>query len=304
MESNYTRISPAELKSWMDDGRVFQLLDVLTATAFEHRHLPGAKNACVFEATFPGQMLAAGIGPEDVLAIYGEDNGTRDADAAAKKLMRQGFRQVYVLSGGFQAWKAAGLPVGGLGSDPVDHPPLPPDGIYRVDVDQSLIEWAGRNADTKHTGTLRLKGGVLRLDKGRVGGDFVIDLDSLTNMDLKDPTLAQQLLGHLLSDDFLFAQRHPEVRFSVEQSEALPNATPGAVNCHLRGELLLRGRIETLAFPATLSSIENGVAAEAHFDLDRTRWGLLYGSGKFFRHLGRHLVHDNVSIQLRIVGRK
>lgn len=31
MDTNYTRISPAELKIWMDEGRDFQLLDVLTA---------------------------------------------------------------------------------------------------------------------------------------------------------------------------------------------------------------------------------------------------------------------------------
>jgi len=253
---------------------------------------------------FPELVQAAGIDPEDVVVVYGEDNETRDADVAAKKLLRRGFRKVYALSGGFQAWKTAGHPVEGTGSEPVDHSPLPPDGTYRVDVEQSLIEWTGRNADTKHSGTLRLKEGVMRLDKGRVGGDFVIDLGSLTNTNLTDHSLALMLVKHLLSDDFLFAQRHPEARFSVEQSEALPDATPGAVNCHLRGELLLRGRIETLAFPATLSSIADGVAVEAHFDMDRTRWGLLYGSGKFFRHLGMHLVHDNVSIQLRIVGHK
>jgi len=47
---------------------------------------------------------------------------------------------------------------------------------------------------------------------------------------------------------------------------------------------------------------ENGLAAEAHFDVDRTRWNIIYGSTRYFEHLGMHLVFDHISIQLRIVA--
>ena len=45
------------------------------------------------------------------------------------------------------------------------------------------------------------------------------------------------------------------------------------------------------------------MAAEAHFDFDRVRWGIIYGSRRFFEHLGMHGVFDMISIQLRIVAR-
>lgn len=304
MDSNYTRISPVELKAWMDEGRPFKLVDVLTDDAFSHRRLPGAVNACVYEVTFVENLAAAGVRPDDVIVVYGESTETRDADAAATKLMRRGFRRVYALAGGLAGWKEAELPLEGPGTEPADHVCPPPDGTYKVDTSASVIEWTGRNALGRHTGTLRLEDGVMRLEGGRVGGEFLIDLTSLANTDLEDPTLAEMLVQHLLSDDFLFAERFPKAHFRIEQAEALPGVSPGAVNCHLRGELELRGRIEPLAFPATLSTLEDGIAAEAHFDLDRTRWGLDYGSGKLFRHLGKHLVHDAVSLQIRLVGRK
>ena len=41
------------------------------------------------------------------------------------------------------------------------------------------------------------------------------------------------------------------------------------------------------------------VSIEAHFDLDRTRWNVLYGSSRFFEHLGMHLVYDLLTIELR-----
>jgi len=39
------------------------------------------------------------------------------------------------------------------------------------------------------------------------------------------------------------------------------------------------------------------------FDIDRTRWNVIYGSSRFFEHLGMHLMFDPISIQIRIVAR-
>jgi hypothetical protein len=43
--------------------------------------------------------------------------------------------------------------------------------------------------------------------------------------------------------------------------------------------------------------------AHAHFDFDRTLWNVKYGSAKFFKLLGMHLVDDLVSLDLKIVAR-
>jgi len=41
---------------------------------------------------------------------------------------------------------------------------------------------------------------------------------------------------------------------------------------------------------------------EAHFDIDRTRWNVIYGSTRFFEHLGMHKVFDLLSFQIRMVA--
>jgi hypothetical protein len=38
-------------------------------------------------------------------------------------------------------------------------------------------------------------------------------------------------------------------------------------------------------------------------DLDRTRWGVLYGSGRFFEKLGMHLVSEIVTVELFLAAR-
>lgn len=305
IDTNFTRIDAQELRQWMDDSKNFTLLDVLPADVHAARHIPGAANACVFEVVFPEHVAAAGCTPEAEapVVVYGEDGETRDAEMAAKKLVRLGFTRVYLLRGGIADWLRQELPVEGDGALPEDHRPLPPDGTYAVDTGESVIEWAGRNMNGKHTGTLALSQGTLRIVDGKIGGEFALRLDSIANTDLEDPSLARMLVAHLLSDDFFFADRYPEALFTVDESEFIPSATPGVTNYHVRGELTLRGRAEVLAFPLTVQRTEDGIAAEAHFDLDRTRWGAVYGSGKLFRRLGMHLVNDMVSIQLRVVAK-
>ena len=46
----------------------------------------------------------------------------------------------------------------------------------------------------------------------------------------------------------------------------------------------------------------NTLTLEAHFDIDRTRWNVIYGSTRFFEHLGMHKVFDLISVQIRITA--
>ncbi len=46
---------------------------------------------------------------------------------------------------------------------------------------------------------------------------------------------------------------------------------------------------------------EGKPAAQAAFSIDRTRWGILYGSGRFFKRLAGHVVNDMLEFQIRII---
>lgn len=58
-----------------------------------------------------------------------------------------------------------------------------------------------------------------------------------------------------------------------------------------------------MTFPATVTPLtDEMIGIEAHFDIDRTKWDIIYGSSRFFDHLGMHLVFDLTNIQLRMVA--
>jgi len=43
-------------------------------------------------------------------------------------------------------------------------------------------------------------------------------------------------------------------------------------------------------------------AASASFKIDRAAWGSIYGSPRYFRCLPGHLVRENVSLSVTLVG--
>ena len=52
----------------------------------------------------------------------------------------------------------------------------------------------------------------------------------------------------------------------------------------------------------TFAPIQDGsFVLEAHFDIDRTRWNVVYGSTRFFEYLGMHKVFDLLSFQIRMI---
>lgn len=137
--------------------------------------------------------------------------------------------------------------------------------------------------------------------KGSIGGEFTVDMNRIENFSLQGDELQPVLIAHLKSDDFFFTELFPTATYTIENAEPIEGAGIGRPNYAVKGQLILRGVKAGLDFDATANPIDGGgISAEAHFDIDRTRWGVIYGSSRFFRHLGMHLVYDLISIQVRL----
>jgi polyisoprenoid-binding protein YceI len=93
----------------------------------------------------------------------------------------------------------------------------------------------------------------------------------------------------------------PTATLTITESRAAETPFLSSPNYELKATLELRGVKADLAFQVTVTKTEDGgLAAEAHFDIDRTRWKVIYGSTRFFENLGKHLVFDLISFQVKI----
>lgn len=297
-----TSIDAAGLAMLLAGPKPPLLIDVRLEADFSCTRLSAARNNCVFEVAFLERLAGVAPDPQAPVCVYGAGTGSLESRVAAEKLSLQGYREVYDLSGGIDGWIAAGLPVERLASPAL--PPSPVDGVHPIDLGASQVRWIGRNLLNRHEGGIGLKGGSLRFEQGRLaGGEFTLDMRAITCSDLADTELHEVLIHHLSDPDFFDVETYPEATFIISRAEEVAGASKGSPNVAISGILTLKGVPAAVDFMASAGLTEEGrPAAQAAFAIDRTRWNVFYGSGKWFHRLGGHLVNDLIELQVRIVG--
>jgi len=292
-----------ELKQRMDSGSVV-VIDVLTPEDHAVCHIAGAHNACVYEIVFLDRVAEYVSDCETPIVVHDCTGTTRTAENAREKLIQAGYQSVFILSGGLSAWRSAGYPV--EGSNPAGFAEISfHDGTYTIDLEKSRLEWIGRNLNNRHYGRIAIAGGELIVRNGfPTNGRVVLNMSSITDLDLQDDSLRELLNRHLKSDDFFAVDRFPTSLFELAGWKPLVEATPGAPNCTVTGSLTTKDIRRPVSFPAFIGPQEDGsIRAHVSFDIDRTLWNVLYGSGRLFDRLGMHLVHDFISLELFIVAK-
>ena len=298
-----TTVSVQELQQLMTSGSVC-LIDVLLPEDFACRHIAGAAHACVYEMVFLDRISECVPDRDRAVVVYDESGTTLAARTAREKLDRAGYRNVSILEGGLQAWQAAGFAL--ESSAPLQPPVTVRDGVYRVDAEKSVVEWIGRNINNRHHGRISVSGGEVVLVGGRpVSGRFVLDMNTITNLDLQDEGWRSMLLRHLKSDDFFDVEHYPAATFELIGATAIAETTPGTPNFEIAGLLTIKEMSRSISFLAMVAPQDDGsLKAQAAFDFDRTLWDVCYGSGKLYERLGMHLVNDLISIEMFIVAQQ
>ncbi len=163
-----------------------------------------------------------------------------------------------------------------------------------VNIETSTVNWVGTKITGSHEGTINLSAADLQLNDGQlVGGSFTIDMTSLAVTDLQGGG-AKKLAGHLMSDDFFGVEAHPSATLVIT------DVTKAGLRDELTvtGDLTIKGETHPVSFPASISAEK----AEAKIKIDRTKYGIKYGSGSFFDDLGDKAIDNmfelNVSLDL------
>jgi polyisoprenoid-binding protein YceI len=292
-------MNPEELHSLVHSGQAHVLIDVLPEEMHAAGCIPGSVNACVYEMAFLERVAGLAPSKESVIVVYGAGDGSLDSRVASGKLTAAGYVNVADFSAGLSGWQAAGFPVSGSGA-----PPQPPvaDGRFVIDARESVIRWTGRNLFNHHSGTVKLTSGEIVLSDGVLeAASFVIDMNSIACEDLEDATWNAMLIRHLRDADFFDAERYPSASFTVTSAEPVSGCAEGNPNFLLKGDFTLRGVTRPLEFPAVIATADGRrLTGQGQFEIDRTEFGSIYGSGRFFKYLGKHVVNDHIHLHVKI----
>lgn len=291
-------MSPSDLSRQLASATPPVLLHVLPEEVFNACRIPGSHNACVYETAFLDHVASITSDFQAAIVVYGAGDGSLDAQVAVEKLRAAGYAGVEMLEDGLEGWQAAGFATEGNHCMPT--PPML-DGIYRIDTAASVIRWTGRNLFNQHYGTIRLSSGEISIRKGLlVSARFAIDMNSIACADLADSQWNAMLIQHLKTADFFLTDRFPVAEFIAGSVEPV-STTVGAPTHLLKGSFTLRGVTRPLEFPVVVASADGKrLTGQGQFEIDRTDYGSVYGSGKFFRHLGKHVVNDLLHLDVMI----
>jgi polyisoprenoid-binding protein YceI len=170
----------------------------------------------------------------------------------------------------------------------------------KVDVSQSIIQWKGYKVTGSHEGTIKLKDGRFDYANGLLtGGQFTIDMATINCTDLEGEWKGK-LEGHLKADDFFGVEKFPTANFKITKVAA--KGTPG--DYKITGDLTIKGITKEIRFYAKVTESDNARTATADIKIDRTDFGVQYGSGSFFDALGDKTIYDEFDLNVRIVSAK
>jgi polyisoprenoid-binding protein YceI len=161
-----------------------------------------------------------------------------------------------------------------------------------INTASSSIQWKGKKVTGEHYGNISLKSGSLTLTAGKIsGGEFVVDMTSISVVDLPAGEWNDNLVGHLKSDDFFGVATYPESKLVIT------SATTDAIgNVAVKGVLTIKGINQLAEFTAVPT--DNGYSAL--ITVDRTKYDIKYGSGKFFDSLGDKTIADEFTLDIKI----
>lgn len=176
---------------------------------------------------------------------------------------------------------------------------------YVTDVTKSSIEWKGFKPTGTHNGTVNIDTGVFQVDSDVIqSGTFLIDMNSITDLDLEGD-MKTNLENHLKGTvdgkegDFFNVTQFPTGSFEVT------GVSEEAGKTMLSGNLTLKGVKQNITFP--ISVVNEGdmltITSEA-FTIDRTKWGVNFGSKTVFDNLGDKFINDEIELKINVVAYK
>ena len=174
---------------------------------------------------------------------------------------------------------------------------------FNVNTAESLINWEGSKVvGGGHNGTIALSSGEVSVKDGVVeAGTFVIDMNSITVLDIEDAEKRGWLEGHLKgateenADHFFNVSEFPEGKFEIT------SVADGKIN----GNLTLKGVTKNVSFPATITVTDNDVTNVAEsFKIDRTQWGVNFNSESMTDLAADSVISNNIVIKFVVKATK
>ena len=170
----------------------------------------------------------------------------------------------------------------------------------QVNTTNSTVKWTGSKISDTHEGSINIKSGVLDFDHGLlVGGNFVIDMNSIKNTDIESEEYSAKLDKHLKNKDFFNVAEFPTAVLTITNAKKRDGN-----DYYIVADLTIKGKTHPINFAAVVTANGLNFSAIANIKIDRTKWDVTYNSGNFFENLGDYLIKDEIEFDVFLLSVK
>lgn len=160
-------------------------------------------------------------------------------------------------------------------------------GAADIDLKASTLKWLGTKVTGKHFGKIYFKKGSVEIKDGKLaGGDFVVDMNSLTVDDLSGEW-ATKFVNHMKHEDFFTVKKYPTSSLKIKSVKGKT----------VTADLTIKGKTNEVKFDVA----SDGKTYSGQMKFDRTKFDMKYGSGDFFKGLGDKMIHNDVVVDFKFV---
>lgn len=161
-----------------------------------------------------------------------------------------------------------------------------------IKTEESRVVWKGYKVTGSHYGTIAINAGFLNFDNEKLtGGEFEVNMTSISCDDLKGE-YKEKLEGHLKSDDFFGVEKYPTASLIFKKVKAT-----GKNSYKVTGDITIKGKTASVTFDMSVY----GNKATANLKIDRTKFGVKYGSTSFFDGLKDKAIYDDFELEVKLV---
>lgn len=144
-----------------------------------------------------------------------------------------------------------------------------------ISIQKSTIKWIGEYTFYfgGHDGNISFKEGYFIKTKEVItGGEFVIDMNSITNNDIEEASEANlNLVNHLKDPDFFDVKKYPLGALKITKVDYSDKT-----NARIEADLTLKGITKSINFRAAFMYQEKEL--KTRFKIDRKKWNVNYES--------------------------
>jgi polyisoprenoid-binding protein YceI len=170
----------------------------------------------------------------------------------------------------------------------------------KVNTESSTVKWIGSKVASSHEGNVNIEKGFIFIDHGTlVGGEIAINMNSISCSDIDSREKNKYLVTHLKGEDFFNTEAFPLAIIKITRAEK------GKGNMYkIIADLTIKGITHPIAFEADININGVNFLAKATIKIDRTKWDIKYGSGRFFEDLGDKLILDEIEFDIFLLSVK